>query len=63
MTPTHDLDAYRGLASRRPALALAFTIFLLAQAGVPFTTGFLAKFYVISAAVEPTTYALAFGGS
>ena len=36
-----------------------FTVFLLAQAGVPFTAGFLAKFYVISAAVEAHSYALA----
>ena len=55
----HDLDAYRGLASRRPALAFAFTVFLLAQAGVPLTSGFLAKFYVIGAAVESHSYALA----
>ena len=54
----HDLSAYKGLAARRPALALAFTVFLLSQAGVPFTTGFLAKFYVISAAVEAESYAL-----
>ena len=54
----HDLSAYRGLAARRPALAFAFTVFLLSQAGVPFTTGFLAKFYVISAAVEAHSYAL-----
>ncbi|MEO7837307.1 MAG: NADH-quinone oxidoreductase subunit N, partial [Acidimicrobiales bacterium] len=58
----HSLDTYRGLAARRPALALAFTVFLLAQAGVPFTTGFLAKFYVISAAVESESYALALIG-
>lgn len=55
----HDLNAYRGLSSRRPALALAFTVLLLAQAGIPFTTGFLAKFYVISAAVEGRSYSLA----
>jgi NADH-quinone oxidoreductase subunit N len=55
----HSLDAYRGLASRRPGLALMFTVFLMAQAGVPFTSGFLAKFYVISAAVERHSYALA----
>jgi len=54
----HDLSAYRGLAARRPALAMAFTVLLLSQAGVPFTTGFLAKFYVISAAVEARSYAL-----
>jgi len=53
------LDAYRGLARNRPGLAFAFTVFLLAQAGVPFTSGFLAKFYVISAAVEARSYAIA----
>lgn len=47
----HSLDAYRGLANRRPALALAFTILLMSQAGIPFTTGFIAKFDVISAVV------------
>ncbi len=55
----HGLSAYRGLSARRPALALAFTVFLLAQAGVPLTSGFLAKFYVIGAAVEAESYALA----
>jgi NADH-quinone oxidoreductase subunit N len=54
-----SLDAFRGLSSRRPVLALVFTILLLAQAGVPLTAGFLAKFYVISAAVESGDYALA----
>ncbi|MGH9263491.1 MAG: NADH-quinone oxidoreductase subunit N [Acidimicrobiales bacterium] len=53
------LDDYRGLARDRPLLAFAFTVFLLAQAGVPFTSGFLAKFYVISAAVEARSYAIA----
>ncbi|MDQ3569573.1 MAG: NADH-quinone oxidoreductase subunit N [Actinomycetota bacterium] len=58
----HDLDAYRGLSARRPALAMALTVLLLAQAGIPFTTGFLAKFYVISAAVEGRSYTLALIG-
>jgi NADH-quinone oxidoreductase subunit N len=53
------LDAFRGLASRRPVLAFVFTVLLLAQTGVPLTSGFLAKFYVISAAVEARSYALA----
>ena len=35
-----------------PVLALTFTLFLLAQAGVPFTAGFFAKFYVIGAAAD-----------
>ncbi|MDQ3145868.1 MAG: NADH-quinone oxidoreductase subunit N [Actinomycetota bacterium] len=55
----HDLSAYRGLSGRRPMLALAFTVFLLSQAGVPLTSGFLAKFYVVGAAVEAESYALA----
>lgn len=54
-----SLDAFRGLARRRPLLAVAFTIFLLAQAGVPFTSGFVAKFGVIRAAVEVDSYAIA----
>lgn len=58
----HALENYRGLAARRPVLAFAFTVFLLAQAGIPFTTGFLAKFYVIAAAVEAESYALALIG-
>lgn len=55
----HELDDYRGLSKTRPSLALAFTVFLLAQAGVPLTTGFLAKFYVIGAAAQSHSYALA----
>jgi NADH-quinone oxidoreductase subunit N len=61
----HNLDAYRALGSRRPLLAMTFTILLLAQAGVPFTTGLWAKFYVISAAVASHSgpgYALAIIG-
>jgi NADH-quinone oxidoreductase subunit N len=58
----HDLSSYRGLSSTRPGLALAFTVFLMAQTGVPFTSGFLAKFYVISAAVSAHSYALAIIG-
>ena len=53
------LDDFRGLSQRRPALALAMTVLLMAQAGVPFTSGFLAKFYVITAAVERESYAIA----
>ena len=34
-------------------------MFLLAQAGTPLTSGFLAKFYVIDAAIEARSYWLA----
>ena len=58
-TATTPLEDYRGLARREPLLALAFTVFLLAQAGVPLTSGFFAKFYVLAAAVEARSYWLA----
>jgi NADH-quinone oxidoreductase subunit N len=54
-----SLDDFRGLAKRRPALALALTVFLLGQAGMPATTGFIAKFGVIRAAVESHSYVIA----
>jgi NADH-quinone oxidoreductase subunit N len=47
-----SLDDYRGLSRSSPGLALVFTVFLLAQAGVPFTSGFVAKLYTVLAAVE-----------
>lgn len=55
----HDLGRYRGLSKANPGLALAFTVFLLAQAGVPFTSGFFAKFDVLVAAVDARSYWLA----
>ncbi|NND76056.1 MAG: NADH-quinone oxidoreductase subunit N [Ilumatobacter sp.] len=54
-----SLESFKGLSQRRPLLALAFTVFLLAQAGVPLTSGFVAKFGVIQAAVEERSYAIA----
>ncbi|MFM8856861.1 MAG: NADH-quinone oxidoreductase subunit N [Actinomycetota bacterium] len=54
-----DLAAFRGLGAQRPALALAMTVFLLAQAGVPVTSGFIAKFGVIKSAVVNDSYAIA----
>ncbi len=55
----HDLDDYRGLGRARPGLALLLTVFLLAQAGVPLTSGFFAKFYVVVAAVDAGSTSLA----
>jgi NADH-quinone oxidoreductase subunit N len=55
----HSLDDYRGLSKVRPGLALLMTLFLLAQAGVPLTSGFFAKFYVIVAAVDAGSTSLA----
>ena len=55
----HQITDYRGLAKRQPLLALAFAVLLLGQAGVPFTTGFLAKFGVVGASVDTHAYVLA----
>ena len=54
-----NLQDFEGLASRRPILAAVFTVFLLGQAGIPLTTGFFAKFYVIEAAIEARSFGLA----
>jgi NADH-quinone oxidoreductase subunit N len=53
------LDSFKGLGKSNPVLALAMTILLLAQAGVPVTSGFIAKFGVIRAAVSVESYLLA----
>lgn len=53
------LDGMRGLGRSHPALALGMTVLLLAQAGVPLTSGFIAKFGVLQAAVEERSYAIA----
>lgn len=55
----HDIDNYRGLAKREPVLAASFTVLLFAQAGIPFTSGFFAKFRVIAAAASDESYWLA----
>jgi len=54
-----SLDDYNGLSRREPLLAFVFTVFLLAQAGVPLTSGFFAKFYVLQSAVDAGYWHLA----
>jgi len=54
----HSLDDYRGLATRRPVIAAVFAFFLLAQAGVPPTGGFIAKLGVFGAAADAHSYVL-----
>ena len=45
-----SIDAYRGLARRSPLLAASFTVLLLGMAGLPVTSGFIAKFGVFAQA-------------
>jgi NADH-quinone oxidoreductase subunit N len=53
----HSLDDYRGVARREPVLAAALALFLFAQAGIPLTSGFIAKLEVFTAAIQrDTTY-------
>jgi NADH-quinone oxidoreductase subunit N len=58
----HDLAHYRDLGRSDPWLSALLTLFLLAQAGVPLTAGFVAKLSVFSAAVDAGQYALALVG-
>ncbi|HXK08911.1 MAG TPA: NADH-quinone oxidoreductase subunit N [Vicinamibacteria bacterium] len=51
-----------GLASRRPALAAALTVFLISLTGIPVTAGFVGKFYLFRAAVDAGWWGLALVG-
>ncbi len=54
---TH-LSQWAGLAKRSPEVAAVFTFLLLALAGIPLTSGFMAKFAVFKAAQEGGATAL-----
>lgn len=47
-----ELDDYRGLSKRSPGLAISFAVLLLGMAGLPLTSGFIAKFGVFAEAWE-----------
>jgi NADH-quinone oxidoreductase subunit N len=57
-----DLRDYAGLWYSHPALATLMTIFLLSLGGFPPTAGFIAKWYVFSAAIGSGYYWLAIIG-
>lgn len=48
----YTFEGFNGLAKRQPVLAATNTIFLLSLAGIPATAGFMAKFYMLNAAVR-----------
>src|SRR5262245_20113869 len=50
--PHDQVRDFAGLASQRPVLAALMTIFLQSLGGFPPTAGFIAKWYVFSAAVK-----------
>jgi len=47
-----EMENYSGLAYKHPVLALSMTVFLLSLGGLPPFAGFVAKFYIFSAAIE-----------
>ena len=47
-----EIENYSGLAYKHPLLALSMTVFLLSLGGLPPFAGFVAKFYIFSAAIE-----------
>jgi NADH-quinone oxidoreductase subunit N len=57
-----DLQDMAGLAASRPAVAALMTVFLLSLGGLPPTAGFVAKWYIFTAAVGTGHYALAIIG-
>ncbi len=48
----YTYDGFNGLAQKEPLLAFVTTIFLFSLAGIPLTGGFMAKYYVLLAAVQ-----------
>jgi len=57
-----SITDYAGIGFKYPLLAAAMTIFLLSMAGIPPLGGFMAKFYIFSAAVKSKFYWLAILG-
>ncbi len=53
------IDDLSGLASRRPWMALAMTVFMLSLLGFPGTAGFIGKWLVLSAVVSADQIVLA----
>jgi NADH-quinone oxidoreductase subunit N len=48
----YTIEGFNGLGKTQPVLAFTATVFLLSLTGIPLTAGFLAKFYMLVAAVK-----------
>ena len=60
--PNDRVSDYAGLWNDHPALAAVMTIFLLSLGGFPPLAGFIAKWYVFTAAIKAGYYWLAIIG-
>lgn len=47
----YTFDGFNGMGKHHPVLAATNTVFMLSLAGIPATAGFMAKFYMLSAAI------------
>ncbi len=56
------IDAWAGLGRRRPVVGALMSLFLLAFAGIPLTSGFIAKLMVFAAAGSDGAWALVIVG-
>jgi NADH-quinone oxidoreductase subunit N len=48
----YTFDGFNGMGKHHPVLAVSNTVFMLSLAGIPATAGFMAKFYMLSAAIS-----------
>ncbi|MEO8405070.1 MAG: NADH-quinone oxidoreductase subunit N [Chitinophagaceae bacterium] len=48
----YTFDGFNGLAKQQPLIAACIAIFIFSLAGIPLTAGFMAKFYMLNAALE-----------
>jgi NADH-quinone oxidoreductase subunit N len=51
-TGSESIDAYRGLGTRAPYLAVVMAIFLFSLTGIPPFAGFIGKFFLFAAALQ-----------
>ena len=58
-----DIANFNGLGQRAPFLAFGMTIAMLSLAGVPFTVGFLGKFFVFADAIQTHQWLLVIIGA
>lgn len=54
------LEDYSGLFWKHPWVAIVFTLSLLSLAGIPITTGFMAKFYIVFEGINSGLWLLVF---
>lgn len=54
-----DISAFRGLGKQMPLTMAAFTIAGLSIVGVPLTVGFVSKWYLVTAALDQSHWAIA----